>query len=124
MLRQNSTGTAGGPRPIDSGMATFYLLPPRACLQDALAGLLGKLLPGLPVPANAWDQLAAVAVADAADAVYLVPRDDLPDGEPVADALTEGFGADPGDRVVEVPSGGGMARVWRVPGGVSGSAAA
>jgi hypothetical protein len=105
-------------------MATFYLLPPRACLQDALAGLLGKLLPGLPVPANAWDQLAAVAVADATDAVYLVPRDDLPDGEPVADALAEGFGADPGDRVVEVPSGGGVARVWRVPGGVSGSAAA
>jgi hypothetical protein len=98
-------------------MATFYLLPPRACLDDALAGFLGKLLPGLPAPA--WECFAERVVRPG---VYLIPRDDLPDGEPVAEALTLGFGAEPGDRVVEVALGG-AARAW-VLGGVSGVAAA
>src|SRR4051794_34304135 len=99
-------------------MATFYLLPPRACLDDALAGFLGRLLPGLPVPADAWDRLADRV---SRPGVYFVPRDDLPDGEPVAESLAAGFGAEPGDRVVEVPVGG-AARTW-VVGGVSGAAA-
>jgi len=98
-------------------MATFYLLPPRACLDDALAAFLGKLVPGLPAPA--WDRLADQFVQPG---VYLVARDELPDGEPVAEALAAGFGAEPGDRVVEVALGG-TARAW-VVGGVSGAAAA
>jgi len=98
-------------------MATFYLLPPRTCLDDAVAAFLGKLLPGSPAPT--WDQLADRVVPPG---VYLVPRDELPDGEPVSGALTEGFGAEPGDRVVEVALGG-AARTW-VVGGVSGAAAA
>jgi hypothetical protein len=101
-------------------MATFYLLPPRACLDDALAGFLGKLLPGLPAPTGAWDRLAQSA---APAGVYLVTRDELPDGEPVAEALAAGFGAEAGDRVVEVPAGGGVARAWVLT-GVSGAAAA
>ena len=94
-------------------MATFYLLPPRACLEQSLGELLGRLLPGLPAPADAWDIVTA-RLAESADwpaDVYLVPRDDLPDGEPVAEALASAFGAEPGDRVVEVGAGR-AARVW------------
>jgi hypothetical protein len=101
-------------------MATFYLLPPRACLEQSLGELLGRLLPGLPLPADAWDGLAERLTQSAgwpAD-VYLVPRDDLPEGEPVADALAAAFGAEPGDRVIEIGAGR-AARVWEVgPGGV------
>ncbi|MFO0800688.1 MAG: hypothetical protein U0804_24755 [Gemmataceae bacterium] len=98
-------------------MATFYVLPPRACLDDAVAAFLGKLLPGLPAPA--WDQFADRLVRPGA---YLVPRDELPDDEPLAAALADGFGAEVGDRVVEVALTG-AARTW-VVGGVSGAAAA
>jgi hypothetical protein len=85
-------------------MATFYLLPPRSCLEQALGEMLGRLLPGLPLPVDAWESVidrvgsAANWPAD----VYLVPRDDLPDGEPVGEALAAAFGAEPGDSVVEV----------------------
>jgi hypothetical protein len=107
-------------------MATFYLLPPRACLDDALGDLFSKLLPGLPLPVDIWDVLAdrlAEAGRWPAD-VYLVPRDDLPAGEPVVDALTAAFGAEPDDRVVEVGLGKASPRVWDVPVGVSGAAGA
>ena len=40
-------------------MATFYLLPPRSCLEQAVSDLFGKLLPGLPLPADVWDALAS-----------------------------------------------------------------
>ena len=85
-------------------MATFYLLPPRACLEQAVGELFGKLLPGLPLPADAWDVLAQQLAACAnwpAD-VFLVPRDELPEGNP-GEALAEGYGAEAGDRVVDVP---------------------
>ena len=101
-------------------MATFYLLPPRACLDDAIGGLLSKLLPGLPLPVDTWDTLTdrLASAGNWPDDVYLVPRDDLPDGQPAADALTAAFGAEPGDRVIEVGLNGGP-RTWVVPGGVS-----
>ncbi|QDU20388.1 hypothetical protein [Urbifossiella limnaea] len=98
-------------------MATFYILPPRACLDDAVAAFLGKLLPGLPAPS--WDRLADGL---GRPGVYFVPRDELPDGESLAEALAGGFGAEFGDRVVEVALTG-AARAW-VVGGVSGAAAA
>lgn len=97
-------------------MATFYLLPPRECLERAVTDLFAKLLPGLPLPADSWDAVAGqlAAVAGWGDGVFLVPRDELPDGEPGA-ALAEGYGAEPGDRVVDV----GLARparAWAVSG--------
>lgn len=98
-------------------MATFYLLPPRACLDESLGELLGRLLPGLPLPADVWDVLAERLMQSGWPAdVYLVPRDDLPEGEPVAEALAAAFGAEPGDRVVEVGAGR-AARVWEVGSG-------
>ncbi|HUR54948.1 MAG TPA: hypothetical protein VMZ71_12520 [Gemmataceae bacterium] len=105
-------------------MATFYVLPPRDCLDQAVADLFTRLLPGLPLPADGWavvsEQLAASWPAD----VFLVPRDDLPEGEPVGNALASGYGAESGDRVVEVRRAGAP-RAWVVGGaGVSGMAAA
>jgi hypothetical protein len=95
-------------------MATFYLLPPRECLERAVGDLFAKLLPGLPMPVDTWDALAEplAAVAGWADDVFLVPRDELPQGEPNA-ALAECFGAEPGDRVVDV-SLARPARSWVV----------
>ncbi|MBA4062339.1 MAG: hypothetical protein C0501_01270 [Isosphaera sp.] len=107
-------------------MATFYLLPPRHSLDQAVGDLLARLLPGLPLPADAWDLVAdrvAAAAGWPAD-TFLVPRDDLPDGEPVGDALAAAFGAEPGDRIVEV-SAARSARAWVLaPADVSEPAAA
>lgn len=104
-------------------MATFYLLPPRECLEQAVGELFGKLLPGLPLPAGAWGTLAqelAAAGCWPAD-TFLVPRDELPDGDP-AETLAECYGAEPGDRVVEV-SLARPGREWAVT-GISGAVAA
>ena len=110
-------------------MATFYLLPPRACLEQAIGDVLARLLPGLPLPADAWEAITdriGLAAGWPAD-VFLVPRDDLPEGEPVGEALAAAFGAEPGDRVVEVSlaRGPGAARTWVLqPTGVPGIPAA
>ena len=105
-------------------MATFYLLPPRPCLEQAVSDLFGKLLPGLPLPIEAWDALVAQMGAAAGwdEDVFLVPRDELPEGD-VSEALASGYGAEPADRVVEV-SLARPARAWAVPAGVSGATAA
>jgi hypothetical protein len=99
-------------------MATFYLLPPRACLEQAVSELFGKLLPGLPLPADSWDTLAHHLAASAGwSDVFLVPRDELPEGA-LCEALADACGAEVGDRVVEV-SLTRPARVWALPAGVS-----
>jgi hypothetical protein len=101
-------------------VSTFYLLPPRPTLGDRVAQFLFTVLPGLD-----WDSAMranlASAVAAAAEAhgdVHVVFRDDLPPGEAPAAALADGFGAEPGDEVVEVaPSGssdGLTSRRWSI----------
>jgi hypothetical protein len=103
-------------------MSVFYLLPPRPLLGDRLAGLLHGLFPGLDWDSDARSDLAehlAEAAASRAD-IFVVYRDDLPPGESPARALVDGFGAEPGDEVVEVRPGGRgeelTARRWRVGG--------
>jgi hypothetical protein len=96
-------------------MATFYLLPPRPSLEQALGDFLGRFLPGLPLPVNVWDVVTEQlrAAANWREDVYLVPRDDLPEGEPVNETLIAAFGAEAGDRVVEVGLARGTAgRSW------------
>jgi hypothetical protein len=101
-------------------VSTFYLLPPRPVLGERLAGFLQSMLPGLD-----WDTAARADLAETVAAaasvhadVFVVYREDLPDGEPPARALADGFGAAPGDEVVEVrpgPRPGEMtARRWKV----------
>src|SRR5439155_572100 len=52
------------------------------------------------------------------DNVYVVYRDDLPPDEPPSRALADGFGAEPGDEVVEVRAGRSpgelTSRRWKV----------
>jgi hypothetical protein len=101
-------------------MSLFYLLPPRTVLGDRLAGFLRSILPGLD-----WDVAMRANLAEAVGAaagvhadVYVVYRDDLPVGELPGRALVDGFGAEPGDEVVEVRSEGRtgdlVSRRWRV----------
>ena len=103
-------------------MSIFYLMPPRPFLDDRFADFLQTLFPGL-----AWDSAARAGLAEtlgeAASAragVYVIYRDDLPREEAPAQALVDGFGAEPGDEVVEVRPGGRpgevVTRRWRVEG--------
>src|SRR6516164_1696617 len=88
-------------------MSTFYLLPPRPLLGDWVAGCLRPLFPGLDWSGAAWTDLAdtlAAAVSRQPD-VYLVFREELPDGEDPARALADGFGAEADDEVIEVRAG-------------------
>jgi len=88
-------------------MSIFYLLPPRPVLGDRLANFFHTLLPGLD-----WDvagrmrlaEMLHTAAQSLAD-VYIVHREDLPQGEAVNRALADGFGAEPGDEVVELRAG-------------------
>lgn len=98
-------------------MATFYLLPARSCLEDAIGEVVGRLLPGLPLPVESWDAIVdrVGSAANWPDDVFLVPRDDLPEGEPVDEALMAAFGAEPGDRVIEVSLAEKPARSWLLP---------
>jgi hypothetical protein len=106
-------------------MATFFILPPRACLEAALVAVFSRFLPGLPVPTDTWQAVIDILASegDWPEDLFLIPRDDLPECEAVADALAVGFGAEPGDRVVEVNPGTGQGRSW-VLSGVSGPVAA
>jgi hypothetical protein len=100
-------------------MSTFYLLPPRALLADRLADCLQGLLPGIGLDVSCRQRLCArLCEAVEAPDVYLVHREDLPEGESPARALVEGYGAAAGDEVVEVRCGAHpgelSARRWRV----------
>lgn len=107
-------------------MATFYILPPRSILDSALGEVLARFLPGLPLSTDTWDAIAdrLASAANWRSDLFLIPRDDLPDDEPLAESLAAGFGAEPGDRVVEVTARTGS-RAWTLePTSMSASAAA
>lgn len=100
-------------------MSTFYVLPPRRFLGDHLAAFLASWLPGLEWSETARRVLAEQATAAAAHVdVFILHREDLPDGADIMSALMDGFGAQAGDEVVEVRAGdgpGGLAvRRWRM----------
>ncbi len=85
-------------------MSTFYLLPPRPLLEECLAAFLEPLLPGLRWDGTAGAPLGALltaAIARHAD-VFLVYREELPEGEAPGRALADGFGAEAGDEVIEI----------------------
>jgi len=100
-------------------MSTFYLLPPRPLLEECLAAYLDPLLPGLRWQGTVGLLLAdilAAAVARRPD-VYVIYREELPEGETPARALVDGFGAEADDEVIEIRPGGKSgewaARRWR-----------
>jgi hypothetical protein len=90
-----------------AAMSTFYLLPPRPVLGARFADYLSTMLPGLNWAGLGWPELVEMlsAAASRHQDVYFVYREDLPDGQEPAQALTESFGAEAGDEVVEVDPG-------------------
>lgn len=90
-------------------MANFYLLPPRREVARHFADFLQSWFPGLPEPGDeAADDLAAVAMRY--DAAYVVYADELNDAADLPRTLAADFGAEPGDRVVDL-RGGAKVRV-------------
>ncbi len=91
-------------------MSTFYLLPPRV-----LAG--HHLLATFGLAGHQTDRLLemceSVARAVETGETFVIYREDLPVGEDPARALVDGFGAEPGDKVIEIRLGE-PSRCWRV----------
>jgi hypothetical protein len=85
-------------------VSVFYLLPPRPYLGRRFADYLQKLFPGLTFDSALWANLAdgLTAAATCHKDVYVVYREELPEGEDPARALADGFGAEPGDEVIEL----------------------
>jgi hypothetical protein len=88
-------------------VSTFYLLPPRPLLGEQFARYLQEMFPGLEWPSDRWGELADLlrTVAAAEPDVFIVHREELPEGESQAQALRDGFGAEAGDEVIELRSG-------------------
>ncbi len=104
-------------------MSTFYLLPSRPLLGQRFAEFLQTVFPGQQWPREQWCDLAeALGATVARDGnVYVVYREDIPDGVALDEAMMREFGAAPGDEVIEVALGGRLAvltaRRWRLEDG-------
>jgi hypothetical protein len=88
-------------------VSTFYLLPSRPFVGERFSEHLKTLFPGLEWGSSSWGDLADAlcAAATGRPEVYVVYRDELPDGEDPARGLADGFGAERGDEVIEVCPG-------------------
>ncbi len=88
-------------------MAVFYVMPPRKMLGEQVAQMLRPYIPGLAIEGSVCAEFVDSLVANSSDGSdsYLVHREDLPVGEEMKNALRETFGAESGDRVVEVSFG-------------------
>jgi hypothetical protein len=89
-------------------VSKFYVLPPRLYLGQCFARYLEGLFPGLKWEPDLWMNLAEGLTSAAAcqPGVYLVHREELPEGEDPAQALRDGFGAEPGDEIIELRTAG------------------
>jgi hypothetical protein len=88
-------------------VATFYILPPRPLLGQQIIQFLQSWLPGLNWATLNKAELAEMVTAKACcqQDIYVVFREDLPEGVEVPRALQDDFGAAPGDEIVEVAMG-------------------
>jgi hypothetical protein len=86
-------------------MADFLLLPPRPAVGEEIARLVRPYLPGVRVTAADCVRFLDELVGRHGGRVFLIHREELPDEEDVVAALRDGFGAEPGDRVVQVTTG-------------------
>lgn len=112
-IASNSQGSRCADRPTielsrhlcgASIMATFYVIPPRECLEQALVEFLGRVLPGVPTsPAVVEAFLGALELeANRAEDVFFIHREDLGGFDDPVRELIEAFGAEPGDQVIEI----------------------
>jgi hypothetical protein len=103
-------------------VSIFYVLPPRPLIGDHLAAWFGAWLPGLDWDEDTRENLAEAlrAAATCHPDVFVVFREELPEGVPTSEALVDSFGAGEGDEVIEVRSfdvGDIRSRRWYVPPG-------
>jgi hypothetical protein len=110
-------------------MSTFYLLPPRPHLARRFTAFLAAWFPGLNWQGSGCADLieGLAETASRHPDVFVVHREDLPEGEEPIRALIDGFGAEAGDEVIELVSGPEgdpvTSRRWRLPvNGASGAA--
>jgi hypothetical protein len=82
-------------------MATFYLLPSRHDLSRQWGRYFRQWFPGLSERGPELADMIAEVVAPQ-HGVFIVFADDLPEDGQVWEALEDGFGAGPGDRVIDV----------------------
>ena len=102
-------------------MARFYLLPPRSIVAECMARSLRLSLPSLPLPVHTVEDLLDVlqSSCEEEDEVFVLFREELPDGPDLEQALADGFGAEFGDEVTELrftANGQLTARSWRLDG--------
>ena len=85
-------------------MSTFFVLPPRECLEHAVAEFVARLLPGLSAPPAVAEALLAALEFEAnrADDAFFVHREELAGSGDTAADLRDGFGAELGDRVIDI----------------------
>jgi hypothetical protein len=97
-------GLDAGPdsRTKEPAMADFILLPPRPVIGEEIARLIRPYLPAVRLTASDCIRFLEIVVEANRGRAFLVHRDDLPDGEEVATAIRDGFGADTGDRIVQI----------------------
>ena len=101
-------------------MSTFYLLHPRPVLGDRAANSLHMILPGVDCDGATRFHLTAAshAAAEIHNDVFIVYRDDLPEGEPVLESLRDAYGAEEGDEIIEIRPGSDAGELvshrWRI----------
>ena len=85
-------------------MATFFVIPPRECLEQAIVEFVGRVLPSVPTsPAVLEAFLGALELeANRKEDVYFIHREDLGGFDDPVRELIEAFGAETGDKVVEI----------------------
>jgi hypothetical protein len=88
-------------------MSTFYLLPSRPMVGKYLVENLKPLLTSLLWTDNQLSELAEIleSAVDLHPDVFVIYRDELPEGEISARALADGFGVEPNDVVIDVQLG-------------------
>ena len=96
-------------------MSVFYILPSPGFLGKAFERHLHLLFPGLT-----WDEIFlkllvghVLEVTARHAGVYLIQQHELPEQEDVEQALVDGFGAEPGDELIEMHAGARMGE-WRI----------
>jgi hypothetical protein len=86
-------------------MADFLLLPPRPTVGEELARVVRMYLPGVRVTASDCVRFLDRLVERSNGGTIVVHREDLPDGEDVVASLRDAFGAETGDRLIQVSAG-------------------
>jgi hypothetical protein len=87
-------------------MARFYLLPQRSLVNLRFMDYASLLLPGLTNPGGVDFVAMLHELGRRQPGIYLVHREDLPLDEDPVQALVDGFGAETGDEIIEVRTGG------------------